>query len=331
MKRYLFLFLILFASAAAVAQEKPIRIGEIEFFGYAGVDLQKVRAALPFLEGDEINRETWLEKMERAQRAVTEATGKAPTDVGAVCCDERGNLSIFIGLSGSPMRYLPAPQGAARLPSSIINLYEQSLHALEDATRRGVAFDDPSKGYSLSGYMPLRAVQLKIRAYALHHEALLRDVLASSSDQRQRGVAAEALGYARRSRRQLAALARASRDGDSGVRNNATRALVILIKSDLRLANQIPAKSFIEMLLSETWTDINKASALLSDLTRGRNAVLLAQLSQPLVRERLIEMARWRTGHANPAKYILGRIAGIEETRLEQLVTSGQVDLIIGK
>jgi hypothetical protein len=137
------------------------------------------------------------------------------------------------------------------------------------------------------------------------------------------------LGYTRRSRSQINALARASLDSNSGVRNNATRALVVLAASDPKIANQIPAQSFIEMLLSGTWTDINKASALISDLTSGRSQKLLAQLRPPQVLARLIEMARWRTGHASPARIVLGRMAGIEEKRLQQLVSDGQVDVII--
>jgi hypothetical protein len=328
MKRYLFFSLILLASLGYARGQSP-RIGEIEFFGYAGADLEKIRAALPFREGEEISRETWPEKKERAQRAVKQATGNAPTEVAAICCDARGNLSIFIGLSGSPVRYLPAQRGAVRLPSKIMKLYAQSLGALDEATRRGIVTEDSANGYSLSAYAPLRALQLKMRAYALHHAGLLREVLASSADARARAVAAELLGYARQSGAQLKALARASRDRDGDVRNNATRALLILTEANPALAGRIPPASFLEMLLSGTWTDVNKGSGLLSNLTKSREPGLLAQLHRREVMERLFEVARWRTGHANPARYILGRMAGIEEKRLQQLVASGQSDAIM--
>jgi hypothetical protein len=49
------------------------------------------------------------------------------------------------------------------------------------------------------------------------------------------------------------------------------------------------------------------------------------------VQERLIEMARWRTRHADYAKYLLGRIAGIDEDQLKELVNSGQTDAIINR
>lgn len=327
MKHCLLLILILLAPLA-LGQDKLTRIGEVEFFGYDGFDLDKIRGALPFHEGDEISQEKWVEKQEAARQAVKQVTGKPPTEIAATCCDDLGKLIVYIGLPGRPARYLPAPTGTAHLPASATSLYEQFLNVLGDAVREGVTTEDHLKGYALSAYPPLRAIQLRMRAYAVNHEPLMRNVLKTSGDEQQRVVASHLLGYARPSRSQLTALARASRDGNSEVRNNATRALGVLAESSPQLAMRIPTESFIEMLLSGTWTDMNKASFLLSKLTRGRDRKLLAQLRQPEVLKRLIEMARWRTGHANDARAILGRIAGIEETRLQQLVANGQADVI---
>ncbi|MGB9181595.1 MAG: hypothetical protein WCB68_20365 [Pyrinomonadaceae bacterium] len=328
MRRYL-LLLILLAAPAIYGQDKPIHIGEIEFFGYSGVNPDTVRAALPVHEGDEISRAVWQEKVGEVQLALREVIGHAPTDVASICCNRQGNLSIFIGIAARPLSYLPKPLGTAQLPSSIVKLYEQSLQVLDEATRKGVSIEDRSQGYSLSSYTPLRAVQLKMRAYALSHERLLREVLAHSANDRQRTVAAQLLGYARKSGTQVIALARASLDSNGDVRNNATRALAVLAEFNPDIAQHIPPQSFIEMLLSGKWTDLNKASALLSALTRSRDAKLLARLRGQEVLARLIEMARWRTGHADPARTILGRLAGIEETRLQQLVASGQTEEII--
>ena len=328
MKHYL-LLIIIFLAPVAEAQDKPVRIGEVEFFGYAGMDLDKIRGALPFHAGDEISREKWEQMQELAPQAVKQVTGNAPTEVSALCCDDAGNLIIFIGLSGRPVRYLPKPKGTARLPANVISLYEEFLKAVEEATRRGAAAEEYSNGYALAEYPPLRAIQLRMRAYAVGHAPLLRDVLANSVDEKQRVAASELLGYARKSRSQITALVRANRDSNAGVRNNATRALGVLVKSDPQLSRQIAPDSFIEMLLSSTWTDMNKASFVLSELTKGREPKLLAQLRKPEVLERLVEMARWRTNHANVARAMLGRIAGIEETRLQQLIASGQVDVIL--
>jgi hypothetical protein len=47
--------------------------------------------------------------------------------------------------------------------------------------------------------------------------------------------------------------------------------------------------------------------------------------------ENLLEMAQWHyAGHAYTARMILGRIAGIEESRLSELATNGPVAAIIG-
>ncbi|MFL6335299.1 MAG: hypothetical protein ACJ754_18460 [Pyrinomonadaceae bacterium] len=58
------------------------------------------------------------------------------------------------------------------------------------------------------------------------------------------------LGDGRRMRSQVTALAAAARDGDDGVRNNATRALVVLVLADPRIVRQVPPDNFIGMLLS---------------------------------------------------------------------------------
>ena len=156
----------------------------------------------------------------------------------------------------------------------------------------------------------------------------MRAVLASSEDAEQRTVAAYILGYARQSKRQVAALVRAGHDADESVRNTAIRALGVLGQFN-RLHARVPAAGFIAMLSSESWTDRNEAGLLLETLTRRRDPQLLRELRSRVL-DSLIEMARWRNpGHANFARLLLGRIAGIEESRLQQLVKSEQVDQII--
>jgi hypothetical protein len=81
----------------------------------------------------------------------------------------------------------------------------------------------------------------------------------------------------------------------------------------------IPAGDFVEMLNSGEWTDRNKAGGLLGELTRSRPARLLRTLRSRAF-DSLAEMARWEAGHAQSAREMLGRIAGIEESRLEMLV-----------
>lgn len=310
-------------------QDKVKRIGEIEFFGYGGIDLNKVRAALPFQEGDEFSIETGTERVAQVKEAVRRVTGRPPADIALTCCDKQGDWIIYIGLSGKRIPHNPRPAGSARLPGNALDLYDRFMKALTDAVQAGAAAEDRSKGYALSEHPPLRSAQLEMRAYAIDREAMLRRVVETSSDDLQRAVAAQLLGYARQSGSQMKALARASHDSDSTVRNNATRALIVLVESNPKLAGDVPAEGFIELLLSGSWTDLNKAGFLLSAMTRGRNPRLLAGLGKAEVAERLIEMARWRTEHAEAARYILGRVAGVEEARLQHLVRAGEVEAIL--
>ncbi|MDQ3802577.1 MAG: hypothetical protein M3416_01810 [Acidobacteriota bacterium] len=182
-----------------------------------------------------------------------------------------------------------------------MRLYAETMDALSAAVRKGAAEDD-SRGYALSAEPTLRAKQLATREYAIRHERSMLRVLGVSRDAGQRAVAAHFLGYARQSDAQIAAPVRASRDADETVRNNAVRAL-----------------------------DRNKAGFLLDTLSRGRDRKVLGQLRSQAP-EALVEMARWRSsGHAYSARLLLGRIAGIEETRLRRLVDAGRVDAIINE
>jgi hypothetical protein len=329
MKRCLLLIAFLLA-AVAVGQETQRRVGEIEFYGYAGLDLDKIRAALPLREGDIYPGPA--EAVGGLEEAFRRVIGRTPTDVAPVCCDARGNYMIYVGLPGNSFRrvpYNPAPTGRLRLPTRIVNLYEQAMEASSAAVLKGVAGEDDSKGYALSTDPTLRRKQLATRRYAVRHGRLVRSVLKSSSDARQRIVAAYVLGYARQSKEQIAALVRASRDADDTVRNNAVRALSVLAGSSPDAARRIPAAGFIEMLNSGSWTDRNKAGFLLVTLSEGRDPKLLGRLRAEAISS-LVEMARWRiAGHAYSARILLGRIASIEEARLRQLVEAGQVEAII--
>jgi hypothetical protein len=326
--------MILLFAVVALGQENHRRIGEIDFYGYAGLDLDRVRAALPLHEGDDFpdSDNAVFDMIARIRGALTSAIGKAPTDVAVVCCDAQGSQMIYIGLPGNSMRnvpYNPPPKGAARFPVRVVGLYQQTMEAWSKALRNGSSKEDYSKGYALSTDPELRAKQLATREYAIRHERLVLLVLASSNDAEQRIAAAHILGHVRQSKRQITALVKASNDADETVRNNAIRALAVLAQSNPQVRTRIPAEPFIAKLNSGSWTDRNKAGFLLDELSRGRNPKLLSQLrSQALAS--LIEMARWRSGgHAGSARILLGRIAGIEEKLLQQLVEAGQVEQII--
>jgi hypothetical protein len=314
------------------AQPPGFRVAAIEFFGHKGLDTAAIRAALPFREGDEWPQEAGVQQRVRA--VVLQSTGKEPTDVARVCCTADGGLLVFIGIPGESYQafaYSPAPTGQARVSTQLEELYDRLGEANDAAVRKGgdAAKEDRSKGYALTKDQQVRSIQLELRRYAIRHEPELLRVLESSSDQKHRAIASQALGYARQSGRQLLALTRAVRDPGGEVRNNATRAIGVLLDANQRLAHQIPPDAFIEMLNSGIWTDRNKAGMVLERLTASRNPVVLAQL-RSMTLDSLIEMTLWRaTSHAYLARMLLGRVAGIPEKRLKELAAEGPPETIV--
>lgn len=330
MKALAALFIPLFL-ASALAQDKPFTISMIEFFGYSHLNLDRIKTALPLHEGDVIAIEDFPVTKEKIGQSVRRETGRDATGVTFTCCDDRGRLMIFVGLPGKStqsFQYNLRPKGSARLPRSILKLYDRAQDLNLEAVQRQPG-EDRSKGYGLSAYVPLRETQLSIRQFALHNDLLIRRVLLSSTEPTHRQAAAYALGYVRRSRAQISALVRASRDVDDSVRNNSVRALGVLASSSERVSTWIPGEDFARMLNSGVWEDRNKAGLLLDVLSRRRDPRLLRVL-RSLAMESLVEMARWRDpGHASNVRMILGRIAGIEEVRLQELAVSGKVEEII--
>jgi len=308
------------------------RIATIEFFGHKGIDTAVIRAALPFREGDELSQGEGAK--ERVRDAVVRAIGKQATDLNAVCCTADGGILLFIGLPGGSYRefaYSPQPQGDARVSTELEQLDERMGKALVAAVQKGgdAALEDDSQGYALIRDPAAHSVQLTLRRYALAHEPELVRVLESSADSHQRAIASHALGYARQSARQVLALSRAARDPDEEVRNNATRAIAVLVRANGRFARQIPPDTFIEMLNSGIWTDRNKGALVLERLTVKRDAAVLAKL-KTVALDSLIEMTQWReANHAYAARMLLGRVAGIPEPRLEELAWKGPPETIV--
>jgi hypothetical protein len=324
-------FIIAIPFGLVWGQEKPRRIGAIDFYGYAGLNLDQIRATLPIHVGDSFPSPA--ETRETINKAVTSAIGRPPTEVNPVCCDPQGNYLLFIGLPGTSVKEMklnPVPTGSLKFPAGVVKLYEETMEALSQSVLSGIAREDVSQGYALSTTdSRLREKQEAVRAYASKNEKLIRSVLETSSEAQQRSVAAYLLGYTNQSTTQIEHLVHASHDANGVVRNNATRALAVLAASSPKVAARIPAGPFIEMLDSGSWSDRNKGGAVLASLTQSRDPQLLAQLrSEALVS--LIEMARWHSnGHAYTARVLLGRIAGIEEERLRKLAQAGNADEII--
>lgn len=213
-------------------------------------------------------------------------------------------------------------------PRELTALYRKMDDAEKLAVQKGISEEEDDRGYRLMKEPGARAAELALREYALHHENDIIDVLELSSKPDQRAMAADALGYGTRSNRQIAQLVRAARDADTVVRNNATRALLEVLRAVPSEAAQVPPDTFIAMLHSGTWTDRNKASAILWALTQSRDRQWFARLKLE-TGDVLWEMARWRdNGSAYYARAILGRMAGIPEDRINPLA-SGPLDAFV--
>jgi hypothetical protein len=252
--------------------------------------------------------------------------------ISGVCCLENGRQTVFVGLAepGAPsVQYNARPATDARMPVEIDQLFQRLDADMYDAVRKNQAGEDDSQGYALQKYPPLRADQTKLREWARAHTFQIADVLEKARDDNERAEAAAALGYAERSPRQIEGLVRASFDPSESVRNNAVRALLVLCQSDAGIARQIPADRFIPLLHSLVWTDRNKALGLFDAMTKGRDPGLLAQLRAGALGS-LREMALWKDpGHAYSAGMILGRIAGIDEQKLVELIVAGKTQEVI--
>jgi hypothetical protein len=334
--RAVLLVAVALTAGGAVPAPDKRPLGAVDFFGYKGLDIAAVRAALPFHEGDSFPppKVTSDRLKKQVAEAIRQRIGREPTDVAFICCDAKQQYLAFIGLPGESYEALafnPAPAGSARLPKDAVKVSEAANDAMAKAVMSGHATEDDSAGYTLTNDPKARKAQLALRDYALQHDELILQVLSASADADHRAIAAQMLGYGRQSDGQVEALVHASLDPDDEVRNNATRALWVLAGAKPAVARTIPPQPFIRLLRSGSWLDHNKASLVLTALTTPREPKLLEDLRANAL-DSLLEMARWRSiGHAEAALTILGRIAGIEEDALNKLIEAGQTAPILAK
>ena len=121
MKKTSILALLLTGLLIGAAPNPHDTIGAIDFFGYQGLDVAKVRTALPVHAGDQITATTTAQ----IEDAVAAVIGKKPTQVARICCDQDGHLLLYIGLPGAtykPFVFNPVPTGNDQLPEEIVTL-----------------------------------------------------------------------------------------------------------------------------------------------------------------------------------------------------------------
>ena len=296
--------------ATPLAAQQPV-VGYVDVYGARTNAPAAVRAAAGISVGDSVTA-----TLERAARArLLALPGVRAGHVTLVCC-ENGQSIVYLGIveSAAPaITFAPAPAGDIRLPGNIVQDGAAFVRAQQDAVVKGETLEDDSTGHSLMRYPPAREVQQRFINYAAGNVARLRAVLSGSADAHHRALAAQVIAYAFNKAAVIPDLVEALRDPAENVRNNAARALGVMASYNQAHAEsmlRIPYAPFIAMLSSPYWTDRNKASLVLMSLTASRDPMMLHQLRSRAFAE-LAEMAAWQVpGHALPAAFILGRMAG---------------------
>jgi hypothetical protein len=329
--RWVVVAMVVLGGARVEAQAgQAFSVGSIDFFGGQGMDTAALMAKLPVKVGQALTFEQADGVKAGVEAAVLAGTGKAATDVNFVCCDEPGKLQIYVGVQGGSYRapvYGAAPTGDATLPGEGLGLYQEDMKATAAAVESGHAREDDSKGYALTDDPAAKAVELRMRAYALQHTAAIEAVLRGSKDAAQRQAAAMLLGYAERSPEQVKELARAAGDVDADVRNNAVRALAVMASAGPMEGLEV--EPLVAMLSSGSWSDRNKASLLLYRITKSRDAGMLKVLREEAMGA-LLDGAAWQSaGHAVPFLVMLGRIGGLEEVEIQRLLDAGDPGAIV--
>lgn len=319
---------VIIGATGVGAQIAPV--GSIDFYGLRKTALAQAREALGITVGDSLTSLVLLSVPAR----MADLPGVESAAVDPVCC-ENGKTMLYVGImeEGAPkVEFRPPPNGPARLPAAVVNAGEAFAEAHTRAIQRGFANEDISQGHSLMGDSAARAIQLGFVGLAATYGDSLRTVLRTSSDADHRAFAAEVLAYTANKASVVDDLVYAMRDASTGVRNNATRALWLIAlyaNQHPELKIQVPYEPFIDLLNSLRWTDRNKSSLALMQLTDGRDPKLLAALKARAF-DSLVDIAQWTNpGHAMAGVVMLGRIAGIPDPEIFAMFERGERDKII--
>jgi hypothetical protein len=323
------LLILLLGFLAGSAQDQNLPIGIIDFYGLRSVSEQQARKALQIKEGD-----TVPSSPQAAQRRLEALPKVRQARLNPVCC-EAGKIIIYVGIretGASVLQFRSAPTGAIRLPDTIARAGEAFGDALMEGVQKGEVGEDDSQGHALNTYPKLRAIQEQFVIFAARNLKLLRAVLHESADAQDRALAAQIIAYTANKQEVVRDLVYAMSDSDDNVRNNSMRALEVIAGFAQRSPQEhihVPIQPFIKMLNSIVWTDRNKSSLALNQLTEKRNPAILSQLRQQALAS-LVEMARWKNpGHAYSPFFILGRAGNLTEAEIQKEWDSGNREPLI--
>lgn len=314
--------------APAEAQLPPV--GSIDFYGARKTTIAQLREALGIKVGDSLPAAVLFTVPAR----LADLPGVVSAAIDPVCC-EGGKTMLYVGImeEGAPQLELnPPPNGASRLAPDVVATGVAFENAHERAIMRGIVSEDISEGHSLMADSTARAIQMRFIALAARDLDTLRKVLRTAADAGHRALAAQVLGYAANKQGVMEDLVHAMRDRSGDVRNNATRALALIAflgQKRPELGIRVPYEPFIDLLNSLVWTDRNKASLALMQLTESRDPALLAALKARAF-DSIVDIARWTNpGHAVPGVFMLARIAGIPDVEAFSMSERGEKEKII--
>lgn len=311
-----FSILFLIAVSGLVSAEEQMTIGVIDFYGLSSVTEDQVRAALPFSEGFTVSGGEAFPEGE-LELATAEALGVSRVELSLTCCYEPHKLVAYVGIEEeqiSALQYRDKPVGDIELPSEILETGERFEAAIIAAVQMGDAGEDSSQGHSLMMNPEARALQQKYIEYAKIYRDTLIEVLQGSA--RHRALAVTVLAYAEDKKSIVPYLEAAVLDPDEDVRNDAARALALIANyanENPELDIKIDASVFVDMINSVSFSDRNKAAAVLFSLTDSRDPNALEQIKARAIPS-LIEMCRFTwEGHAWVPCRILERVVGLPD------------------
>jgi hypothetical protein len=316
-------------TSSELGDPHEITIGVIDFYGLRTVSESQARQALRMKEGD-----TPPESTLPAQLRLEAIPGVVQARLIFVCCNA-GKATLYIGVeeNGSPAtKFRAAPMGAAHLYGDVLDAGAAFEKAYSEAMQLNETGEDEAEGQSMMRYAPARAAQMQFVKLAALHLSQLRDVLRNSANAEQRALAAQVLGYAPDKKEVVSDLVYGMSDPSDEVRNRSTRALELIALLEQRkpeLGIQVPPQPFVDLLNSIVWSDRNKASAALTDLTEKRDPAILAALRERAL-PALVDMARWKAMvHAQAALFLLGRIGGLTDEEIQKDCDKGNRQAVI--
>lgn len=308
----------------------PPRIGHIEYYGIHKLAPARIAKALGLKTGDPLppSKGDVEDKLDNVP-------GVVAARIEAACCSEDGRAILFVGIEekgGAHFNFRSPPAGNSVLPPDAHEAYDKLLAAIGDAAHRGSTAEDLTQGHALAADPDARALQQGFTEYAKEHFDLLRDVVRNASDPEERALAAALIGYAPDKTRVTSDLEYAMQDPDETVRANAMRsltAIAVLAALEPQRGIHISPTWFVEMLNSVVLGDRVKAANALVSLTEKDAKSTLTQIRERALGS-VLEMAQWQSlRYALPSYILLGRMAGVSESAIQESWSSGHRDVVV--